>query len=367
MTIYFPDVASFQAGVSFSGCAAALIKATEGTGYVNPDFAPGCERAAKAGAFTVAYHFLLQGNGAAQAAHAHSVAGSMPLMLDVEKENASNPNVSDIVDFVNAYRALGGTVYLVYLPQWYWSSIGSPKLAPLDSLGLLLVSSNYTSYSNNGPGWKSYGGLSPTVWQYTSSAMLNGVRVDMNAFKGTLADFRSLATTGALGGVNPTVRQGDKGQAVKTAQERLNVHQVSPHIAEDGAFGPGTYVAVKGFQGAHKLVVDGVVGTGTWKALNVSPASSGPPPPKPYPAPVNLKLGAISLELKWDAVLIGGVPAASYSVGAYGLNGQLYVSEQAMTNSCVLTGLVAGWTYNINVWTNGGPSSPPHVSIKVTV
>jgi hypothetical protein len=33
----------------------------------------------------------------------------------------------------------------------------------------------------------------------------------------------------------------------------------------------------------------------------------------------------------------------------------------------VLTGLVAGWTYNIQVWANGGPVSPPTASIKVTV
>jgi hypothetical protein len=369
MTIYFPDVSSFQAGISFAGCCAVLIKATEGTGYTNPDFSPACARAHKAGAFTGAYHFLLQGSGGAQAAHAHSVAGSMPLMLDCERENASNPRVSDVVDFVNAYRSLGGSCHLVYLPQWYWASIGSPSLAPFNSLGLLLVSSNYTSYSNTGPGWKSYGGIAPTVWQYTSSATLNGHRgVDMNAFRGTVADLASLATTGHLGGVNPTIRQGDSGEAVKTVQVRLNVWQAAPQLTVDGSFGPATYEAVKSFQGARKLVVDGVVGTGTWKALNLSPAvASGPPAPKPYPAPKNLKLGLISLELKWDAVTVAGVPVESYSVRAYGLNGKLFASENPVTNTCVLDGLVPGWTYKISVWANGGATAPPSANIKVTV
>ena len=34
---------------------------------------------------------------------------------------------------------------LLYLPKWYWQSLGSPSLAPLIELGLLLVSSNYTT------------------------------------------------------------------------------------------------------------------------------------------------------------------------------------------------------------------------------
>jgi GH25 family lysozyme M1 (1,4-beta-N-acetylmuramidase) len=86
MTIFYPDVSSFQAGVSFSGAPIAMVKATEGTDYTNPDYGPAKIRAKDAGAFFCAYHFLQEGNGAAQADHAFSVAGSTPLMLDVETE-----------------------------------------------------------------------------------------------------------------------------------------------------------------------------------------------------------------------------------------------------------------------------------------
>jgi peptidoglycan hydrolase-like protein with peptidoglycan-binding domain len=296
-------------------------------------------------------------------------------MLDVEQTDASNPTVLDVVDFVNAYRALGGVVYLTYLPRWYWQNVlKSPLLAPLISLGLLLVSSQYTSYSDKGAGWNSYGGMNVTVWQYTNSGVLNGVHdVDWNAFRGTVADLKSLVATGALGGVNPLVRQGDQGAAVKLLQERLNLWGAAPQLAVDGAFGPKTYEAVKAFQAAHKLVVDGVVGQLTWLALNASPKGSGPSggssggAPQPYPAPVHLKLGQISLELKWDAVMVDGKAVDSYSIRAYGLNGQLFVSEASATNSCTLAGLVPGWTYNINIWADGGPAAPPHAAIKVTV
>jgi hypothetical protein len=51
MTIFYPDVSSYQAGISFAGCVIAVAKATEGTGYTNPDYAAAKVRAANADAF----------------------------------------------------------------------------------------------------------------------------------------------------------------------------------------------------------------------------------------------------------------------------------------------------------------------------
>ena len=189
MTIFYPDVASGQTGISFSGVPIAMVKATEGTSYINPDYVPAKLRAKEAGAFFCAYHFLQAGNGAGQADHAYSVVGSTPLMLDMETETlngfTSKPSVTDAANFVSRYRAHGGVIYLLYLPRWYWASLGSPSLTPLIELGLLLVSSNYTSYSDSGPGWASYGGMTPVIWQYTDNETLNRVNpVDFNACTG---------------------------------------------------------------------------------------------------------------------------------------------------------------------------------------
>jgi hypothetical protein len=298
MTIFYPDVASFQAGVSFSGAPIAMVKATEGTDYTNPDYGPAKIRAKQAGAFFCAYHFLRAGNGAAQANHAFSVVGSTPLMLDMETETlngvTSKPSVTDAAAFVSQYRALGGVIHLLYLPRWYWASLGSPSLAPLIGLGLLLVSSNYTSYSDSGPGWASYGGMVPVIWQYTDSGTLNGVHgVDFNAYQGTLAEFQTQVTTGAGPVGEPMLEEGDTGAAVKTLQTRLNVWGAT--LAVDGDFGSLTLAAVKAFQTAHHLSVDGIVGPLTWAALNKtpsqppapSPAPPTTPPPAPYPAPAS--------------------------------------------------------------------------------
>jgi peptidoglycan hydrolase-like protein with peptidoglycan-binding domain len=369
MTIFYPDVADYQAGISFSGCVIAMVKATENNDYTNPDYAAAKVRAANAGAYFCAYHFLHTGNGAGQAGYAYSRVGSgIPLMIDCEPTYNSNgtiasaPQISDAVDFINEYRALGGTVHLLYLPHWYWQgNLGQVSLSPVIDLGMLLVSSDYTGYSDTGPGWASYGGMTPLIWQYTSTASLNGVsNVDMNAYQGTLADFEAQVSTGAQTGGNPTLTEGDTGPAVQTLQTRLNVWGAT--LTVDGDFGPATLAAVKAFQAAQKLTVDGIVGPQTWSALNENPGGA-----VPYPAPTGLVAGAVSLAVNWDAVTVNGTAVASYTVQAVGLNGEVYAHETPATNSVVLTGLVAGWTYNIQVWANGGPGSPPNASIKVIV
>jgi lysozyme len=362
MTIFYPDVSDYQAGISFAGCVIAMVKATEDTGYTNPDYTAAKTRAAEAGAFFCAYHFLHAGNGAGQASYAYSKVGSgVPLMIDCESTTGSAPQISDVVDFVNEYRALGGTTYLLYLPRWYWSgNLGSASLTPVSDLHMLLVSSDYTTYSDTGAGWAAYGGMTPVIWQYTSSATLNGVNdVDMNAFQGTLASFETQVTGGQSSGptTEPTLSEGATGAAVQTLQTRLNVWGAS--LTVDGDFGAATLAAVKAFQTAQKLTVDGVVGPQTWAALLADPGT--------YPAPTGLAVGSVSLALTWEAVTVNGQAVASYTVQAVGLNGEVYVHETPTTNSVTLTNLVSGWTYDILVSANGGPGTPPTATLKVSV
>ena len=368
MTIFYPDVSSFQTGISFTGCVIAMVKATENDNYTNPDYAPAKVRAADAGAYFCAYHFLHAGNGAGQASHAFGVVGGgVPLMIDCEPTFgasgaiASAPQISDVVAFINQYRALGGTTYLLYLPHWYWAgNLGQAALTSVIDLGMLLVSSDYTTYSDTGPGWAPYGGMTPVIWQYTSSATLNGVTdVDMNAYRNTLANFEAQVTTGAGGSAGePTLVEGDTGPAVVTLQTRLNVWGAK--LTVDGNFGPLTLAAVKAFQAQQNLTVDGIVGPATWAALNKNPGTA-------YPAPTGLAVGSVSLAVTWDVVTVNGQAVASYTVEAVGQNGQVYVRETPTTNSVVLSNLVQGRTYNILVWANGSPVPPPHASIQVTV
>lgn len=206
MTIFYPDISSFQAGISLKTALAVACKVTQGFTYVNPDYNRARMNAAANGTFFFAYHFLTQGNAAAQALWCHDHTGSTPLMVDFEPTTGSRPSLIDCLAFIDAYRKLGGVVHLVYLPHWYWQQLGSPSLSALASLGVNLVSSQYTGYGNNGPGWAPYGGMTPIVWQYSDSIRFNGFNVDFNAFKGsgsndiakTLAEFKSVVLTGKM-------------------------------------------------------------------------------------------------------------------------------------------------------------------------
>jgi peptidoglycan hydrolase-like protein with peptidoglycan-binding domain len=73
-----------------------------------------------------------------------------------------------------------------------------------------------------------------------------------------------------------TVRKGDKGDAVKGVQEEFQFRNLSgdPNLGlqVDGIFGAKTDEAVRGFQQAlhhdfPEVVVDGIVGPITWRAL----------------------------------------------------------------------------------------------------
>ena len=67
-----------------------------------------------------------------------------------------------------------------------------------------------------------------------------------------------------------------RGDDVKHAQERLIVHGYN--IAADGVFGKKTYNAVREFQAAKKLSIDGIIGKNTLAALNADPAVTPPAP-----------------------------------------------------------------------------------------
>ena len=75
---------------------------------------------------------------------------------------------------------------------------------------------------------------------------------------------RAIATK--LGAVNDVLRQGDRGDAVRVAQQRLDAAGFGPGPIA-GIFGPRTHSAVIDFQSSEDLKVDGIVGRQTWAAL----------------------------------------------------------------------------------------------------
>ena len=68
------------------------------------------------------------------------------------------------------------------------------------------------------------------------------------------------------------MRRGDTGPQVECLQERLNEITVGgQQFAVDGAFGEQTEAAVRAFQQANELAVDGIVGPATGELLGIWP------------------------------------------------------------------------------------------------
>lgn len=212
--ITYHDVSHFQPNYQPTGPTCA--KATEGTGYTDPEYSDIKARTLAGGWPFLAYHFLRHGNIAAQVAHCVSVVGQgQPLMLDVETANdGSKAMLADTYAFCDQYAATGGQVTLAYIPEWYWrDDWGHPLLTGLTARGIGLVSSYYTDYSDTGPGWHEYmttqhgiaftSGVLPTIWQYTDAP------IDTNAFKGTVAELAALWAGSTSGGTDMALTQAD--------------------------------------------------------------------------------------------------------------------------------------------------------------
>ena len=68
-------------------------------------------------------------------------------------------------------------------------------------------------------------------------------------------------------GAKPAKPAGPAAKHIAVAGVTVKMIQAKVHVAQDGAWGPVTDTAVRAFQKAHNLAVDGTVGPATWKAM----------------------------------------------------------------------------------------------------
>ena len=84
----------------------------------------------------------------------------------------------------------------------------------------------------------------------------------------------ALATPGAESpALRPVLRRGSRGEPVRRLQRALTAAGFAADV--DGDFGRLTLAAVRAFQASRALVVDGIVGSNTWRALDAAAAGSG--------------------------------------------------------------------------------------------
>lgn len=148
----------------------------------------------------------------------------------------------------------------------------------------------------------------------------SGTQAAVRAFQagaGLTAD--GVAGPATFGALVSTLRQGSTGPAVQALQVQLVKHGAS--VAADGDFGPATDSAVRSFQSAAGLGVDGVVGPATWQEL-LGTGGGGSTPGTTY--------DSLSEEQKQNARTIIGVGKGA-SVPEYGWVIALATSMQEST------------------------------------
>jgi len=200
------DVSGHQHSINWRSVAShgaqfAYIKATEGPGFVNPDFASQYDGAYQAGIVRGAYDFALpnDSSGAAQARYFVANGGgwsadgrTLPGALDIENNPYGaecyrlnkSAMVAWIASFDDTYEALTSVWPVLYTNSRWWAK----------------CTGNYGGFANQDPLWIAAYGASPTLpagwtfftfWQYANKGTFPG---DEDMFNGSRSELARLVT-----------------------------------------------------------------------------------------------------------------------------------------------------------------------------
>lgn len=180
------DIASYQAGINLSvvPCDFVIVKATEGTGYVNPDFDRAYDQAVAFGKLVGIYHYANgKSSGAAEADYflywVGDRVGTAILVLDWEQGgNAAWGNVAYAKAFLDRVYEKTGVRPLIYMSKsvcygYNWTSVAS-------DYGLWVAQyANYNPTGYQSDPWTDSNGYGawrngPVIFQYSSSGHLAG-------------------------------------------------------------------------------------------------------------------------------------------------------------------------------------------------
>lgn len=201
------DISNWQSGINLAvvPCDFVVIKATEGTGYVNPDYKRAYSQAKAVGKCLGIYHYASGGNVQAEAEHFLKNAGNRvgEAMLVLDWEGRSNPafGVNDRgwvkawCDYLAAKTRINPVVYVQQSMMNRLQNIGNYGLwvaqyANMEPTGYQAVPWNEGTYSC-------------VMRQYSSTGRLDGWdgNLDLNKFYGDRKTWNRYA--GASDPANP--------------------------------------------------------------------------------------------------------------------------------------------------------------------
>lgn len=290
------DISSHQTGINLSKvpCDFVIIKATQGTSYINPDLQRAYKQALTNCKCIGLYHYASQGGSNAEAKHfidtvnKLGAVGRSILVLDWEQGDNHNwgniPYAKGFLDYILARTGVTPFIYMSKIQgcrSFDWSSV-----APVYPLWRAQYK-NYTKTGYQTNPWTDKKGdgawvEGPKIFQYSSVGSLPGYSHNLDldisymspdewvewttpykkgAYSKPVADNPTAIDTSNY----PITKYGHKNAWVRLLQNALTVRGFS--CTADGVFGKLTFEQVKMFQWSRGLTIDGVVGPFTWKAL----------------------------------------------------------------------------------------------------
>ena len=217
------DISGWQRGIDLSKvpCSFVIIKATQGTGYVNPDCDRAYQQAKRLGKKRGVYHYFSGNSPVAEAdyflKHIQGYIGEAILVLDWEQ--TQNPlygqGAAAARKFLDRVYEKTGVRPLIYMSRstlrtFNWTTVAA------GNYGLWVAQyadNNPTGYQENP--WLAAGGVSPfqvlAIHQYSSTGRLAGYdgNLDLDIFYGTPAAWDAYAKGSQGAAVYYTIKYGD--------------------------------------------------------------------------------------------------------------------------------------------------------------
>lgn len=280
------DIASYQKGIDLTvvPCDFVIIKATQGTKYVNSDFKRAYGQALNAGKLIGVYHYASSGGAEKEAQHfldtIKTAVGNAILCLDWEKgDNANFQNVTYAHKFLEYIRTKTGVTPFIYMSKSVCRDFNWATVAKTYPLWAAQYGSNAITGYKVFP-WTDHGGYGAwkncTIFQYSANGRLAGWGDNLDLDKAYLtkdewkkmASVKKTETTSTAGTYKvgtydlTDVKYGDRGETVRFLQQLLNAEGFP--CTADGIFGTKTEQALANYDvSIHNIKC----GKGTWESL----------------------------------------------------------------------------------------------------
>ncbi|QNQ83743.1 glycoside hydrolase family 25 [Lactobacillus sp. PV037] len=250
-----------------SGTDITMVKATQGTGYVNPYCDVDYQAAKKAGKLLGIYHYCSGGNPEAEAEYFYKntknyVGEAVPAVDWEEGQNASWGNTSYVKRFVTRYHELSGVYPLIYVQEsGIWQVANCSNLC-----GLWVAkypSMNWKSWTipnmavNTSP-WGTY-----TIWQFTGDNMdRNIVNLDKKGWLAIAKGDSKKSTTAAKESISWKSEKGTftakQNLFLRTAPEDKAKHIATIHSGDEITY--DAYADIAGYRWLRQPRSNGTYG-----------------------------------------------------------------------------------------------------------